>query len=443
MRTVLFVTFYFPPSETIATRRTGGLAKYLPLYGWRVVVLTPRQTVGIPGSFERLVTDYEDKVQKWRRRLHLHDGESLSMPQTADYVASPSAVQKLRKWTVVTARNLLTYPDSTSNWYRPAVRAGKGFLAKEGADVILSSLGPLTCHIVASTLARDSRVPWVADYRDPWSSNPYTSHDWLLRAVDRQLEAHVTASASAFIGVSRALTDSVARCHPGVRAFMVPNGYDPEEKVTDAKSLDPKFTIVHCGSLYGGKRNPNMLFEAVALLIDEGLMRRDDVRIDFYGPAEPTVDLLSHTYRLDGVVVQHGMVSRDKATAAERSAQVLLIVLSSSSDDTGLIAGKVFEYLAARRPIVAAGTMRGELAELLAMTNTGAQAVSTTEMREWVLAAYRDYVEHGHVEFRCNEDAVEQFSQVEMAKRVAGVLDHVCEHGSPGSVGCAGAIARR
>jgi len=426
VKTVLFVTFYFPPSDAIAARRTGGLAKYLPLYGWRVVVLTPRKTGCIPGDFELLATDYEDKMQEWRRRLHLHDGESLSMPQKAGYVVSPSVTQRLRKWAVVTASDLLMYPDATWGWYRPAVQAGKCFLAEGGADVILSSYGPATSHIVASALARDFQMPWVADYRDPWSTNTYTSHGWMLRRVDKWLETRVTSSAVAFTGISRALMESVARCHPGVRASVVPNGYDPEEKVVDSTLLDHQFTIVHCGDLYGGKRNPIVLFEAVAQLIDEGLMRRDTVHIDFYGSPEPSVDYLSHACGLDGIVLQHGTVSRDEAIAAERRAQILLLVLVSSSDDIGTTPGKVFEYLAARRPIIAVGSVRGEVADLLALTKTGMQATSTEELRDWLLTAYDEYIEHGRIPYSCDEDAVEQFSQVQMAKRVAEALDYAC-----------------
>jgi glycosyltransferase involved in cell wall biosynthesis len=427
MKTVLLVTFYFPPSQEIAARRTGGLAKYLPAYGWRVVVLTPRQPTSASGRFELLATDYEDKVRRWRRRLHLHDGDSVSVPQTASYVESPTMIQRLRKWAVLSVRDLLTYPDATWSWYRPAVQAGGRFLQEEGADAILSSYGPATSHIVASALAGASQLPWVADYRDPWSSNFYTSHGRLLRSLDKRLEDRVTRSATAFIGVSRALTEGIVRCRPGVRAFLVHNGYDPEERATDSEPLDRQFTIVHCGYCYGGRRNPRILFEAVSMLIGEGLMRRDDVRIDFYGLVDPSVDRMSHAYGLDGVVLQHGMVSRDEAIASERRAQVLVVILSSSADDVGTIPGKVFEYMAARRPIVAIGAVKGEIADLLALTRIGTQATSAREMRDWILAAYRDFVEYGHVTFNCDEDAIEQFSQLRMAKRVAEALDYACD----------------
>ena len=427
MRTVLLVTFHFPPSDAVAARRTGGLAKYLPRYGWRVVVLTPRQLTPASGPFELLVTGYEDKVQSWRRRLHLHDGDSLSMPHTAGYVARPSVAQRLRKWAVLTVRDLLTYPDAMWNWYRPAVQAGKRFLEEEGADVILSSYGPATSHIVASTLARDFQIPWVADYRDPWSWNFYVRHNWLLHSVDQALEARTTSSAKVLIGVTKALADGLARRHPSVRTVLAYNGYDPDEVVGEPPALDRQFTIVHCGYLYGGERNPSILFEAVGSLVEEGFIRREDVHIDFYGSPEPSVDYLSHNCGLDGVVNQHGTVSRDEALAAERRAQLLLLLLSSSVEDTGIMTGKVFEYLAARRPIVAAGGARGEVADLLAATGSGAQATSVKEMRQLILAAYHEYVEQGRVAFSCDEDAVEQFSQVQMAKRVAEALDYACD----------------
>ena len=427
MKTVLFVTFHFPPSNKVAARRTGGLAKYLPLYGWRVVVLTPRQLTRRPGSFEVLESEYEDKVQDWRRLLHLHSGDSLSRPQTSGRAMSPTLLQRLRAWVVVSVRDVLTYPEPAWGWRRPAVREGKRFLAKEGADVILSSLGPLACHAVASTLARDSRLPWVADYRDPWSANPFmTSHGWVLRAVDRRLEARVTAAASAFVGVSDAIVRDLARHHPDARTFLVPNGYDPDEEAMNSVSLDTAFTIAHFGSLHGMKRDPSILFEAVALLIGQGLMRRSDVRIGFYGPMESNVDTLLRTHGLEGVVVQHGPVSRDEALAAERTAQILLIVLWSSADDTWQIAAKVFEYLAARRPILAVGSRKGELSDLLSTTRTGLQVTTVADAATWVLAAYREYVKNGRVGLTRDETAVEQYSQVQMAKRVAEALDYAC-----------------
>jgi hypothetical protein len=257
MKTVLFVTFYSPPSDAIAARRTGGLAKYLPLYGWRVVMLTPRQTGRISDNFEVLATDYVDRVQRWRRKLHLNDGESLSMPQKAGYRASPSMVQRLRKWVVETAKDWLTYPDATWGWYRPAVEAGKRFLTDENADVILSSYGPATSHIVASTLAKDFKIPWVADYRDPWSWNFYVTHNWLLRTADKALEARTTSIANVFIGVTRTLASGLARRHPSVPTVLAYNGYDPEEMVADVAKLDARFSIVHCGYLYGGGEGSN------------------------------------------------------------------------------------------------------------------------------------------------------------------------------------------
>jgi hypothetical protein len=159
----------------------------------------------------------------------------------------------------------------------------------------------------------------------------------------------------------------------------------------------------------------------------EGLMRRDDVQIDFYGSPEPSVDYLSHACGLDGVATQRGMVGRDEALAAERRAQLLLLVLSSSAKDAGTIPGKVFEYLAARRPIVAVGSVRGEVADLLAATKSGTQATSVKEMRELILAAYHEYVDDGRVSYRCDEDAVEQFSQIKIAKIVADALNYACD----------------
>ena len=135
----------------------------------------------------------------------------------------------------------------------------------------------------------------------------------------------------------------------------------PEHFASVSRALTSKFTITYAGLLYQGRRDPKLLFEVLRDLLDENILRREDVCVRFYGKKEPFVEAMSHQYGLEGVVEINGVVTRSEALQRQAESQILLMLGWTDPRETGQHSGKLFEYLGAARPILAVGGSRSVL----------------------------------------------------------------------------------
>ena len=185
--------------------------------------------------------------------------------------------------------------------------------------------------------------------------------------------------------------------------------------------------ISYTGQLYAGRRDPTLLFEVIHELIEESIMAREQLRIDFYGPVEPWVQPLIERYGLQGVVALQGVIPRNEALQRQQDAQILLLLGWANPQETGQHTGKLFEYFGARRPILAVGGVRGVLTETLEETGAGIHALSKPQLRQWLIDAYAEFREQGEVRFRGYEEAIKKYTHQAMAGRYSGLLDVVCQ----------------
>ena len=258
---------------------------------------------------------------------------------------------------------IITYPDEKIGWYEHAIIAGEKILQTQQIDAILSSSRPETCHLIANTLSRNYHIPWVADFRDLWSQNHYSTYSQIKKYFEKKLEIRTLKQASAITTVSQPLADTLATLHKNKKIYPVNNGFDPELLNHDT-TTDKCFTIVYTGDLYQGKRDPEQLFAVIHDLCDKDLIKRDDITIHFFGyPAsESSEDWLQEDiskYHLQDLVVLHGKVSHETAISEQRKAQILLLLSWNNPEERGVYTGKLFEYLAARRPILSFGYSNG------------------------------------------------------------------------------------
>ena len=245
-------------------------------------------------------------------------------------------------------------------WYHDALLAGEKIIRNERIDAILSTSPPVTSHLVAKTLAEKYHIPWVADFRDLWSQNHYLSYSFIRKYFERKLEVKIIRTASAVTTVSQPLADKLALLHKNKKIFSITNGFDPELINTDNTAVDQSFNIVYTGVLYKGKRDPTPLFVVMNDLSDKGCIKREDIKIDFFGSPEDWIQEDSAKYHLQEYITQHGLVTHETAIAEQRKAQLLLLLTWDNPEEKGVYTGKLFEYLAARRPILSFGHTSGE-----------------------------------------------------------------------------------
>jgi glycosyltransferase involved in cell wall biosynthesis len=427
LKSVLIITYYFPPNPAIGGVRLSGLAKYLSWYGWNPIILTPVLQREPDPKICIIQTPYYDVVENWKRRVGLDPKKTLNNQLSVKRkIDRPSIIERFTSLSY----EIITYPDERIGWYDYAIKAGEKILQTQQIDAILSSSRPETCHLIAKALAGKYHIPWVADFRDLWSQNHYSSYPRLKMYFEKKLEIKTLKHASAITTVSQPLGEKLAVLHKNKQIFAIKNGFDPELVNPESKT-DPNFTIVYTGDLYERKRDPAQIFAAIQELCDKNVIKRNDIKIHFFGypDLENPENWLQEeiaTHQLQDLVDLHGKVSHEIAIFEQRKAQILLLLTWNSPDERGVYTGKLFEYLAARRPIISFGyTEGGVVKELLVQTQAGIHAGNYDELKDAIIRAHQEFKELGKVQYRGDDMEVMKYSQKEMAKNFGRVLDSV------------------
>jgi glycosyltransferase involved in cell wall biosynthesis len=423
MRRLLLITFHYPPRPTIGSLRPGALAKYLPQFGWEVLVVTPCFPDGPRPPGTVIETPYHDSLAKWKGRVGLDPHRALHAQLNLSVATKPRT--KLVHTQVIDGlTSVLAYPDLTMGWVPFAINAIKKIDVP--IDAILSTAPPITAHVIAHEARRILKCPWIADFRDLWATNLDNPHGTLFRLVDRILEKKWLGAVDALVTVSRPWADRLQKSYPNKPVHVITNGFDPDEFAC-ASTRSPYFSISYTGQLYAGRRDPTALFEVVHELIEEGIMARGHLRISFYGPIEPWVQPLVERYDLKGVVELHGSIGRWEALQRQQESQILLLLGWANPRETGQHTGKLFEYFGSRRPILAVGGVAGVLTEVLEETGAGVHAISKQQLRQFLIEAYAEFIERGEVRFRGNEVPLMKYTHRAMARSLSVLLDTQCQ----------------
>jgi glycosyltransferase involved in cell wall biosynthesis len=388
-RRVLIVAYCFPPHAAIGTHRTLRLVTHLADRGWDVGVLTARADGYLPGTpleeglmrrvpatvrversgVLRGFTKLGRLIQPLKRQVNRR------APATPASIAAPNA--KTTPGVKAIVEELCAMPDKEVGWLVPALVHGLLTFSKNRPHVVFSSGPPWTSHVVAGLLASIFRCRWVADFRDPWVRSPWTRyHTRPARAVARRLEAWVVRSADGVVFTTEAARDEFAAHYgPAIsqRLHVVFNGCDPADLVPVEDLPDHgRFVLLHAGSLYGG-RSPMPLLQAVATLRLQHPHAAERLRVRFLGSTSfPGVDLPRSCadLGLSDVVEFVPRVERDESLREMSRASALLILQTGT---TMAIPGKLYEYLAAGRPVLAL-CEPGEMDRLIRTNRVGLTA---------------------------------------------------------------------
>ena len=258
--------------------------------------------------------------------------------------------------------------------------------------------------------------------RDLWTQNHYCSHGILRKWFERRLEINTLSYADALVTVSEPLAETLNTLHPKKSIFTILNGFDPDD-VNMNVPLTKEFTITYTGILYQGKRDPELLLKAIRELINKNIIKSDNIRINFFGPTQYWLEQEMKKYRLEKVFKQCGIVSREVALKKQRESQILLLLNWNDPREKGVYTGKLFEYLAAKRPILAIGGPKGVLSELLENTNVGNHFCQLKNLKYFIARCYKEYQSKGQVLYRGIDNKIDKYSHRMMAQKFAKVLE--------------------
>jgi len=262
----------------------------------------------------------------------------------------------------------LRVPDHYLGWYPHTLLAGWRILKSRRFDAVYSTAPPFTGHMVARRLARAFSVPWIADFRDPWVSNPFADIPFdRLRAWNARAEAETVRDAGAIVCVVETMREDFLHRYPERHAediVTIPNGFDPEafeDLWAGSHGIGPPaerngtLTILHTGHVYGPRRIEPLLAALTEWRrIDPELT--ESVRVRLVGGSSEYVESLRATiqrYQLHACVAAEPEVSHREALRRQSRASVLMLVGFSGPHAQYQMSGKIFEYLAIGRPILA------------------------------------------------------------------------------------------
>jgi len=356
---VLLVTMYFPPAGGGGVQRSLKLAQYLPVLGIETHVLAPEDPKWVHRDPELLVP-----TQAWVHRVR-YLGPRARKP--AEELRVADGLERALVQAQVTARRLLV-PDASVTWNLTAIPAAIRLARREGIDAVLTTSPPGSVHFVGAAVQKATGARWLADLRDPLVANQHRRADTTAtrarQAANERLARLVVGRADAVSCVSEAIADEVRALGPRGIVRTIPNGCDFDDFAGLEYRPAERFRITHTGSFFG-KRDPRPFLQA---LHDSGL----DVVARFVGDFRSTdrewADALALGDRLELV----DYAPRTESLRLQRDSEALLLLVPDAGGrGRGVLSGKVFEYLAAGRPILAVVPPDGAAAGLVRETGAG------------------------------------------------------------------------
>ena len=421
---VLIITYYWVPAGGSGVQRWLKFVKYLRDFNIEPVVYTVDEAK-YPILDESLANDIPQDIEVikksiWEPNNFLSIFKKKETKTSAGFLnPNPTFFGKILQY----IRANYFIPDARKYWIKPSVKYLEKYLSENKIDVIITTGPPHSLHLIGLHLKKKTNVKWIADFRDPWTDIDYFHQLPLTKKAIKkhhQLEKEVLKNADASLVVGKKMKANYEVFSDKIH--VVTNGYDSEEKTNNQTVLDSKFSITHIG-LMNADRNPKTLWKALAELSEENTDFKNDLEIKLIGKLSDDVvaDLKKYDFKN---VTRINYVPHKEVQQYQRASQVLLLAVNKVPSAKGIITGKIFEYLQAKRPILAVGPEDGDLAEILAKTNSGSivDFNEKEQLKKTVSDLYKKYQQNSLTVSSVN---IEQYHRKELTKKLSVILKQV------------------
>jgi len=376
---------YFPPAGGGGVQRPLKLAQYLPALGIETHVLAPDDPKWVHRD-----DDLRVPTQAWIHRAR-YLGPRARKP--AEELRAADGLDRALVQAQVTARRLLL-PDASVTWNVTAVPAAVRIARREGIDVVLTTSPPASVHFVGAAVQRLTDARWIADLRDPLVANPHRRDDTTAararQAANEQVARLVARQADAISCVSDAIADEMRRLEPRGLVRVIGNGCDFDDFAGLEYTPAPRFRITHAGSFFG-KRDPRPFLQAFR---DADL----DAVVRFVGDFRSSDREWAESLALGDRLQLVDYLPRAESLRMQRDSEALLLLVPDAGGrGKGVLSGKVYEYLAAGRPILAVVPPDGAAAALVRETGGGLVAApdDIEGIRDALLELHGRYADGG------------------------------------------------
>jgi len=428
MKKVLIVTYYWIPSGGAGVQRWVKFTKYLRDFGWEPIIYTPEnpEYPSVDHSFEKdIPSDITVlKTPIWEpynvyRNLTGKKNQSIN----AGFI-SENKKQGWKDKLSIWIRGNFLIPDPRRFWIKPSVNYLTDYLQKNPVDALITTGPPHSMHMIGLGLKKNiPALHWVADFRDPWTNIDFYKDLNLTGIADKihhRLEAEIVRKTDQVVVVSNDMKQEYELLNPQ-KIDVISNGYDEDDDQNEIIGLDEKFTISHIGTL-NVARNPNILWKVLSELCVEIPKFKSDLQIQLVGKVDFSVLEAIRMNGLQDQLLKIDYLSHREAIAKQRSSQVLLLLINNSGNAKGILTGKFYEYLAAKRPILGVGPTDGDAAAVLQETGGGVMVDFQDEKatKQSILDFYKRYKTST---LNVQTGSVEKYSRRSLTGQLAKLLN--------------------
>ena len=421
MKKVLIITYYWPPAGGSGVQRWLKFSKFLPENGWKPYIFTP-DSPAFDVKDEDLLSDIHIETEIWKTPIWepytLKEklfGKSES--SNAGIIQDKSSTKnKIMNW----VRGNIFIPDPKVFWVKPSIKLLSKKIKEEGITHLVSTGPPHSMHLIALGLKKQNQdLKWVADFRDPWSELDLLNEFYLTKKSKqkyRKLEKEVLQNSDVCLTVSETWVESF-KVLGSRNVKLITNGFDEDDFTVKEKEND-KFVMGHFG-LLNHLRNPKNLWKILHDLCDENPEFNEKLEIRLSGNIDTEVlQNITQYFHLKNKVKVLGYLSHKEVLDEYNESSVLLLLLFNSESGTGNYPGKIFEYFAAKRSILAFGPKESDTQKLMEKTKSGIyHDYSDDNLKKSIISLFENKEEF------ITSDKINNFTRKKLTQQLSDLLD--------------------
>lgn len=370
---VLIVTYYWIPAGGPGVQRWLKFVKYLPDFGIEPIVYIPDNPTypiidtNLKEDFKQITILKQPIKEPYRFASFLSKNKTRKI--SSGIVPNKRKQSFLDKFLLYIRGNFFI-PDARVFWVKPSVSFLEKYIRENKIETVITTGPPHSLHLIGLRLKEKLKIKWIADFRDPWTSIVYHKELKLSEKSEKkhkELEHKVLNTADQVIVTSPSTKSEFSEI-TSKPIEVITNGYDVEQ--IEKQPLDEKFSIAHIGSFLS-ERNPRILWKALKEIIKENPGFKADFRLKLAGIVSQEILDTIKEFELDSFVSNLGYLPHKESVIEQRKSQVLLLIESDSEETKMILPGKLYEYMASHRPILAIANENSDIKNIIVQTNTG------------------------------------------------------------------------
>ncbi len=414
MQKVLFAANQFPPEGGSGVQRSVKFVKHLRSFGYEPVVFT-RDIKNLSLTDETLLKDIPDGTEIIRSKAF--DFTGLKKPFTI--------------FGKVLALKILI-PDSARIWAEMGKKKALNIIKKQNIKLLYTTSAPYSGHLLGLYIKKKlPDVIWAADFRDEWTNNPYlldNPHNFIRMKIEKKMEKAVLEKADILITNTPIMRENFIRNNniKGDNFYVIPNGYDIDDfkNIKIENTHNEKFTLTYTGALYG-RRKPDTFFKAVSELINENKIDGSKIKIQFIGNYYiQKLKKHAQSFGLDKQIEILGYMPHDECVKKQLLSDALVLIEGAGKGSEAFYTGKLFEYMATKKPVAAIIPEKGSAAELVKKTKIGfvSDTNNVLSIKQNLLDYYNSWLK-GQLLINPDEEVIKAYERKELTKQLAGLFD--------------------